>query len=50
MASLNTSKLLKLENLIGSIKVGKKADFALIDKEYKVHATYIEGELVFDEK
>lgn len=49
MASLNTSKLLGLENLIGSIKVGKKADFALIDKDYKVHATYIEGRLVFDE-
>lgn len=46
MASLNASKLLGLEGIIGSIKKGKKADFALIDKDYKVHATYIEGRLV----
>lgn len=50
MASLNTCKMLGLENLIGSIKVGKKADFSLIDKEYNVHATYIDGKLVFNEK
>jgi len=47
MASLNTCKMLGLESSIGSIKVGKKADFSLIDNEYKVHATYIDGNLVF---
>lgn len=50
MASLNTCKMLGLENSIGSIKVGKKADFSLIDKDYKVHATYIEGNLAFNEE
>lgn len=49
MASLNICKKLGLEDLIGSIKVGKKADFSLIDKDYKVHATYIYGKLIFDE-
>lgn len=49
MASFNVCKMLGLENSIGSIKVGKKADFSLIDKEYNVRATYINGKLVFNE-
>ena len=49
MASLNPCKMLGLANSIGSIKEGKNADFSLIDKEYKIHATYIDGKLVFDE-
>lgn len=49
MASLNPCSMLGLANSIGSIKEGKNADFSLIDKEYKVHATYIDGKLVFDE-
>lgn len=50
MASLNICNLLGLGNSIGSIKVGKKANFSVIDKDYKVHATYIEGEMLFNEK
>lgn len=46
------------EEILGSIEVGKKADFIIIDKDYfeippsqirniKVNSTYINGELVF---
>ncbi len=48
MASLNPAKAIGLENSIGSLKVGKIADIAVMDEDYKVIATYIDGECVFE--
>ena len=45
--SLNAAKLLKLDDRYGSIKVGKKADFIILDKEYNIKEVYIEGKKVF---
>jgi len=48
MASLNPAKAIGLEDKIGSLKVGKIADIAVMDEDYKVIATYIDGECVFE--
>ncbi len=45
--SLNPSKLLKLDNVIGSIKVGKNADFIVLNKNYEIEETYIDGKLEY---
>lgn len=47
MASLNPAKSLKLENETGSIEVGKKADFAVLNKNFDVIYTYINGKEVY---
>lgn len=47
MASYNPAKGIGLEGEIGSIKVGKCADLAVLDEEYGVAETYIDGECVF---
>ncbi|MCJ8330325.1 MAG: amidohydrolase family protein [Lentisphaeria bacterium] len=46
--SLNPARLINSENDIGSIAVGKSADFILLDKEYHVQKTFLEGALVYD--
>lgn len=43
ICSLNASKLLKLDNLIGSIKEGKKADFIVFNKDYLIEEVYVNG-------
>ena len=43
MASLNGAKSLKMEHLIGSISVGKLADIAVLDENYDVSCTFVEG-------
>jgi len=43
MASLNGAKSLKMEHLIGSISVGKLADIAVLDKNYDVNCTFVDG-------
>lgn len=50
MGSLNTSRLLGVENSIGSIKEGKKANFVLINEDYAVQATYINGQKIYSNK
>lgn len=45
--SLNPSKLLKLDNKIGSIEIGKNADFIVLNKNYEIEEVYINGELKY---
>ncbi len=47
MASFNPAKAIGLDSEIGSIAVGKIADLAVLDEEYKVVYTFIDGECVF---
>lgn len=44
ISSLNAAKILGKESEIGSLEVGKLADLVLMDAEYAVCATMIEGE------
>ncbi len=48
MASYNPARSLGLDKEIGSISVGKCADLAVLDDGYRVVATYIDGECVFE--
>ncbi len=43
VTSLNASKMLNMDNLIGSIKENKYADFIIMDKNYKIKEVYIKG-------
>jgi len=42
-ATLIPAKSLKVDNEIGSISVGKKADFVITDEEYNIEHVYIDG-------
>jgi len=48
MASLNPAKSLKVDAITGSIEVGKKADLVVLDSEYNLVCTYIDGVCVYD--
>lgn len=48
MASLNPAKLLGMENEIGSLAAGKKANLILIDDTVRVKHVYLEGEEVYE--
>ena len=50
MASLNPCRVYGLAETKGSIKVGKDADFVVIDNDFNVIATYVEGKKVYDNK
>ncbi|SCY44194.1 N-acetylglucosamine-6-phosphate deacetylase [Alkaliphilus peptidifermentans] len=47
MASLNPAKYLKLDKSLGSIAPGKKANLTIIDDDFKVIATIINGKIVY---
>ena len=47
MASLNPARTLKIDHLTGSIAVGKAADLAVLDQNYNVLFTYVNGECVY---
>lgn len=47
-ASLNPARLLGLDDQIGSIEVGKKANLILIDDAVHVHKVILEGETVWE--
>ena len=47
MAALNPAKLLGVSDQKGSLKVGKDADFVILNNDLDVKATYIKGEKVF---
>ncbi|WDV47173.1 N-acetylglucosamine-6-phosphate deacetylase [Clostridiaceae bacterium M8S5] len=47
MASLVPAKILKMDDKIGSIKENKKANFTVIDDDFNVVMTIIEGEIVY---
>ncbi|MFM7114583.1 MAG: amidohydrolase family protein, partial [Planctomycetota bacterium] len=55
--TINNAKLMFMENLVGSLETGKKADFVLLDRDIltcpvneirntKCLATYLEGRQV----
>ena len=46
-ASLSPAKFLGLDHSIGSIAVGKRADFAVMDRDYRVRATLVGGLLAW---
>lgn len=46
-ATVNPAKSLNLFDKIGSISVGKSADFAVLDDNFNVNATIINGEVVY---
>jgi len=47
MASLVPAKFLGLGDSLGSIAIGKRACFAVINDDFEVKSTYIDGELVY---
>jgi N-acetylglucosamine-6-phosphate deacetylase len=47
LASLNPAKLIKVDNVKGSIKIGKDADLIIFDEELKVGLTISEGKIVY---
>ena len=49
MASLNPATLLGIEQFKGSIKIGKDADLVIVDEEFNVFFTAIEGRIAFED-
>ena len=47
MASLNPAKVLKIDHQKGSILEGKDADLVVLDDDYTVEATFVEGNLEY---
>lgn len=50
MASLNQAEMLKLDRDLGSIAIGKYADFTLMDEEFNAEITIVEGVVKFERK
>jgi len=50
MASYNPAKSIKMEKEVGSISIGKYADLVVLDNEYNVACTYINGRCVYDSR
>lgn len=46
--SLNPATFLGLDNEIGQIKNGNKADLVILNSSYEVEKTFINGELIYD--
>ena len=47
MASVNPARLLGIDNVCGSIEVGKRADLVALDQDGNVKLTIIAGQAVF---
>lgn len=47
VASLTPAKSLHIDNILGSIKVGKYADLVLLDKDLNIKKTIINGSVVY---
>ena len=47
MASRNPAQMLGLENQIGSIKIGNKANLVIVDNQFQVAMTLIKGKIVY---
>ena len=50
MAAYNPAKSIKMENEVGSIAVGKYADLVVMDNEYNIDSTFINGVCVYSLK
>jgi N-acetylglucosamine-6-phosphate deacetylase len=48
-ATLNPARLLGMEEEIGSMKKGSRADLVLFDEDLKIVLTIVNGEVVFEE-
>ena len=46
-ATINPAKNLCINNVCGSIDVGKNADFCVMDEDFNVVSTIVNGEKVF---
>jgi N-acetylglucosamine-6-phosphate deacetylase len=46
-ATINPAKNLGIDSEVGSIKVGKNADFTVIDKDFNVLLTIRDGEIIY---
>ena len=49
MATINPALVLKIDNRKGSIKIGKDADFAVIDRELNVYLTVRCGKVIYNQ-
>ena len=47
MAAYNPAKTLKIDHLTGSIAVGKAADLTIMDQDYNVLRTFVNGACVY---
>ena len=47
MASINPAKTLKIDHITGSIAVGKAADLCVLDQNYEVQYTYVDGKCAY---
>jgi len=47
VASFNQAKLLGIEGKYGSIEVGKVADLVILDEDFNVYCTMVDGKIVF---
>jgi N-acetylglucosamine-6-phosphate deacetylase len=47
MASLTPAEVIGMQNEIGSIEIGKRADFCIMDRDFKVQATISGGEYIY---
>lgn len=50
MLTLNPAKLMKVDNIIGSIENGKRADLLLFDEDIKMQMIFVDGEIINLEK
>ncbi|MCD6232699.1 N-acetylglucosamine-6-phosphate deacetylase [Candidatus Aerophobetes bacterium] len=50
ITSLNPAKVIGLDKEVGSIKVGKKANLAVLNADFECLLTFIEGKLVYQKK
>lgn len=46
-ATINPAKNLSIDNLVGTIEVGKKANFAILDQEFNVVLTVRNGNVIY---
>jgi N-acetylglucosamine-6-phosphate deacetylase len=49
MATLNPARVINMENQEGIIAAGRKADLALMDKDFNVHLTMVNGKILFND-
>ncbi len=47
MSSFNPAKVIKLDKSMGSIEIGKEANFAILDDSFNVHMTIVKGKVVY---